>query len=238
MNNNNSILLIDPAFEPATAKSCNLVIKVGLDNFSYAIINHETKKVSAVFDEQECEDGATKLAERLKTDPYLKLPYREVKVALSPTNTIAIPNTLFNEDSLTTHAQYFTAVENKNVYTQIEENFGFTTLFSIASSTQEILENELQGSIKYQELAGLLSMLAQIEESTLVFDFTVGTFNVIYLNHKTIQFQQSYEIDHIEEFNYYLLLIIKQLIIYPILTKLQILSEWYCSSQGDDKYNC
>jgi hypothetical protein len=235
MKNSNNILLIDPAFDPNTAAACNLLIKVGLDTFSYAIINHETKKVSAIFDEQECEDGALKLSERLKTDSYLKLPFRQIKVAVNTANAIAIPNDFYTEDHLSSNAQYFSSAANENVYTNLQDHFGFTTLFSLPSSVEKIFEDELKDSIKYQELAGLISLAEQIQGSALILDFSVGATNVLYVKDNKIQFQQSYEIGHSEELNYYILLMIKQLAIDPQQTKLLLSGIIH---EGDEKYNC
>ena len=66
MNTKNSILLIDPAFDTNTAVNCSLLVKIGIDTFSYAILDKETNKIIAVFDEQECEDVSKTLSERLK----------------------------------------------------------------------------------------------------------------------------------------------------------------------------
>jgi uncharacterized protein YkvS len=235
MNNSNSILLIDPSFDPANALSCNLLIKVGLDSFSYAIIDHGNKKVKAVFDEQECENGAKKLEERLKFDPYLKLTYREVKIAINTVNTIAIPNDFYDVNDLSVHAQYFNDLENATVYAHVQDHFGFTTVFSLPKLTKELLENHLQQGKKYQEFAGLLSLVENIKENTLILDVTVNSLNMLYLDNNRVEFQQCYEIADSEEFNYYILLIINQL---NINTKETTVLLSGIIHEGDEKYQC
>jgi len=234
MNNNNSILLIDPAFDPATASACNLLIKVGLDSFSYAIINKETNQVSAVFDEQECEDGAQKFAERLKTDSYLTLPYQEVKVAVHTENAIAVPNDLYTDDSINTHAQFFTETPVGDFYTQAQPHFGFTTIFSLPKTTNEALTGFIDGK-KYSQHAGLLALAEKINETALLLDFSVGSFSALYIQQQQVVFQQCYEIENLDEFNYYLLLIINQL---NINTKEANLHLTGIIHEGDDKCTC
>lgn len=232
--NNNSILLIDPKFDPASASACNLLVKIGLDSFSYAIVNKENKQVNAVFDEQECENGAQKFAERLKTDTYLKLPYQDVKLAIHTSNTIAIPNDLFNEEDLESHSQFFTEAHSGNLYSQVQNHFGFTTIFTLPKATDNSLSAFTNGK-KFEQNAGLLSLAEKLEETTLVLDFTVGSFNVLFVKNQQVIFQQCYEIENIEEFNYYILLIVNQLNINLQETTLNLSGIIH---EGDEKYNC
>jgi len=230
---NNSILLLDTSFDPQTAPACNLLVKVGLDSFSYAIINKETRQVNAVFDEQECEDGIKKFTDRLKTDPYLSLAYREIKIAIHSENIIAIPNNLYNENELAAHTQFFMAPHSGNLYTQDQHHFGFTTIFTLPKFIDELLNNDFSTSKRLQETAGLLLLATKIHETALMLDFSVNSFHILYVNDQQIIFQQQYEIENIDEFNYYLLLIINQLgINKPNVYLSGIIHE------GDEKYNC
>lgn len=233
MNKSNSILLIDPSFDPAAAPNCTLLVKVGLDSFSYAIIDKETNAVSAVFDEQECKSGALKFAERLKTDSYLTLAYQDVKVAIHTPNMINIPNDLFREEELSAHAQFFATPHSENVYAHTQSYFGFTTIFSLPTPTEELLHN-FKGK-KFQSTAGLLSLAEDKEETTLILDFTVTSFTALYLKNKQVIFQQCYEIENMEEFNYYLLLMVNQLQISTQDTKVHLSGIVH---EGDETYNC
>lgn len=232
MDNKNSILLIDPTFEPSNASNCSLLVKMGSKSFSYAIIDNENKKVNAVYDEQECEDGAKKLAERLKTDNYLTLPYQEVKIAIHTPNTIAIPVDLYDEENLSANAQFFTESHSNNLYVDQQVHFGFNTIFALPKSTDTTLS--FIEAKKYQENAGLLKQAEQLNGPSLILDFSVGIVNVIYLNENKVIFQQGYEIDNSEEFNYYLLLMINQLNI----DKSTIVYLSGIVHENDENYNC
>jgi hypothetical protein len=232
--NNNSILLIDPTFNPATASVCNLLVNIGLDSFSYAIINKATKKVSAVFDEQECENGAQKFAARLESDSYLQLPYQEVKIAVHTLNTIAIPNDLFDETTLESHSKFFTAPHSGNLYSQAQSYFGFTTIFTLPKTVEDNLNGFKDGK-KFQQYASLLSLAENSGESSLILDLTAGSFRVLYTKNQQVVFQQCYETENIEEFNYYILLMINQLNINLKETTLNLCGIIH---QEDEKYNC
>lgn len=234
MNSNNSILLLDPSFDPATASACNLLIKVGQDSFSYAIINKETQQVNAVFDEQECEDGLQKLSERLKTDPYLTLPYQKVKVAVHTPNVIAVPNDLYHEATLANHTPYFIGSHTGSLYQQSHSHFGFTTVFALSKAAEDTL-NSFNLSQLFTLDAGLLALAANIGENGLLIDFTANSFQVLYLKNQQVVFQQNYEIENLDEFNYYLLLMINQLGIAPKETPLFLSGIVH---EGDERYNC
>lgn len=232
MDNKNSILLIDPTFDPTKASSCDLIVKVGSKSFSYAIINAETKKISAVYDEQECEDGAKKLVECLKNDSYLALPYRTIKIAAHTSNIIHIPSELFTEENLSHNAQFFTEKCSENLYVNEQVHFGFHAIFAFSTYTDEAI-NFTSGK-KLLVNDGLLAIAEQLQGPTLFLDFSVGTVNILYINNKQVVFQQCYEIDNAEEFNYYLLLILNQL-------EISATTSIYLSGivhENDDNYNC
>jgi hypothetical protein len=233
MSKSNSILLIDPSFDPAAASQCDLLVKVGIDSLSYAIINKDSRAISAVYDEQECESGIIKLSERLKTDNYLTLAYRKVKIALHTSNTIDIPNLFFSEEQLIAHTQYFDEPHAEKLYTYAQAYFGFTTIFALPINTAEALSN-FKGR-KYPGMAGLLSIAENIAGIALMFDFTVGTFTALYLKDKQVIFQRGYEIANIEEFNYYLLLMVSQLKIQLAETTVHLTGIVHVD---DEKYHC
>lgn len=234
MNNSNSILLIDPSFDPSTASTCNLLVKIGIDSFSYAIINKQNNKVIAIYDEQECEDVNLKLAERIKTDPYFSLAYNEVKIALPTPNAIAVPNVFYDEYSLKSHSKLFSGSHDR-LYTQAQYHFDFTSIFSISKTTDSMLTKHLPSAKKLQENTGLITIAEKLTDATLILDFSVGSFHAIYINNQQVVFQQCYQIEQIEEFNYYLLFIINQL---AIDTKKTMLLLSGIIHEDDEKYNC
>ena len=81
----------------------------------------------------------------------------------------------------------------------------------------------------------MLAIAEKITASTLILDFTVASFTALYLKDNQVVFQQAYEIADSEEFNYYLLLMINQLIINTTETAVQLSGIVH---ENDDKYNC
>ena len=92
MSNKNSILLMDPQFDPSTASDCTLLLKISPDSFCYAIIDQNTKHLKALYDHQECGDTALALKKSMKSDAYLSLPFKEIKASVYTLNTMALKN--------------------------------------------------------------------------------------------------------------------------------------------------
>ncbi|RYG08847.1 MAG: DUF3822 family protein [Chitinophagaceae bacterium] len=208
---NNSILLIDPSFEPANSTNLSLLVKIGTDTFSYAIIDSERKFVHVVYDEQECESGYEKLKERLKIDSYLRLAYANVKVATHTQNIIFVPKELFNENDVPLYTKFFADVDSENVYVQPSLQQSIHTIFSLPHSVEKVIQENWSNSVKMQQNAGLIELTAKINTNSLIIDFTVGSFQLFYIKDEKIAFTQSYQFEDVEEFTYYLLLIVSQL---------------------------
>ena len=235
MSNHNSILLIDPAFDPEVAPSCCLLVKIGLDHLSYAIINKESNRIHVVFDEQECENVGKKFSDRLASDSHLSLPYREVKIAVATENKIDVPLALYQEEDSSAYSQFFPAPHTGNLYAYAQRHFGLVTLFTLPNAIDQLLTHEFAKSKNLHATAGLLSIAERVGPNAFIFDFSALSFTVIYVLNGKLIFQQSYEIENISEFNYFLLLIINQLNI--VAREVTV----YLSGiihQGDSRYEC
>ena len=210
-NNKNSILLVDPEFDPNTAPDCNLLLKITCDSFSYAIIDKCSRQLKAVFDQQECEDICFSIALALKQDSYLALPFKEIKTSVYTVNTIAIPNELYAEQDLNSYAKFFTEEQSDTLYTQPFAQFGFTSIFNLQQFIEDTLDTHLADAKRYEQNAPVLAMAATVNSSSLILDFTAGSFNALLQKEGKLIFQNTFEIENAEEFNYYLLLLIQEL---------------------------
>lgn len=230
----NSILLIDPNFEPANSTNLSLLVKIGADTFSYAIIDSERKFVHAVYDEQECESGYEKLKERLKSDAYLKLPYQNVKIAANTQNIVFVPQELFNEAEVALYTKFFADMDSSNVYVQPSWQQTIHTIFSLPQSLEKVINENWNHSTKLQENAGLFELAQQVTSDSILVDFTVGSFQLFYISGGKIAFTQHYQFEDVEELTYYILLIINQL---NIDARHILVKTCGIIHEGDDKWN-
>ncbi len=235
MDIKNSILLVDPEFDLNTAADCDLLIKITSDSFSYAIIDKSSRQLKAVYDEQECADVPTTLAHRLKNDIYLTLPFKAIKAAVYTVNTINIPNEFFDPAEVDQYAKFFTVEQSDNLYTSPFQTFGFTSIFTLGNFIEQTLAASLDNYQLYAPQAGVLALASQPEKIVLLLDFSAASFDALYAKNGKLIFQNHYQVDNAEEFNYYLLLINKQLKIDTALTEVQLSGIIHT---GDDRYQC
>lgn len=231
--NNNSILLIDPNFEPANSTNLNLLVKIGADTFSYAIIDLEKNFVHAVYDEQECENGYEKLNERLKNDSYLQLAYKQVTVATHTNNIVFVPQELFNENNIAVYTKYFEETDSPAVYVQPSAQQKFSAVFSLPLFAEKTINEQWKTATRLYLNAGLIELADQLNRDTVLLDFTVGSFQFIYLKNQKVTFTQSYQFEDLEELTYFILLIINQLKINPENTELKACGIIH---DGDEKW--
>lgn len=231
MSNRNSILLVDPSFDPVSAKNCTLLINIGLDYISYAIVDNGSKRVNVVFDEQECENTIKKFADRIKSDAYLTHPFQTVKIAVHTENRINVPNELYDESNLTAQTQFFSGGYTNNVYVQPQEKFDFTTIFALPKTLDLLLSEHFpEAGLTTNMPSAVLNV-----GNNLTINFSVGSFSLTYTQHEQFIFEQTYEITDVEEFNYYLLLVINQLAIDTRKTHLYLSGIVH---EGDERYQC
>ncbi|WP_442590695.1 DUF3822 family protein [Pedobacter sp. AW31-3R] len=233
-NSKNSILLVDPEFDPATAPDCSLLLKITGDSFSYAIIDKNNKQLKAVFDQQECEDISFSLALALKQDNYLGLPFRDIKTSVYTRNTIAIPDELYAEDDLNSYAKFFTEEQSGNLYVQPFAKYGFTAIFNLQQFIEDTLDLHMADAKRFEQNAPVLALAAAAGSSSFLLDFTVGSVNVLLQKDGKLVFQNTFDIENAQEFHYYLALLIQELL---IDTGIEVLMSGMIH-ENDDYHTC
>jgi len=234
-NSKNSILLVDPEFDPNTASDCNLLLKITGDSFSYAIVDKNTRQLKAVFDQQECGDISTDLAAILKNDSYLKLPFKEIKISVYTPNTIAVPNDFFCTQDLNAYTNFFSEDQSDTLYTRAFARFGFTSVFNLEKFTEQTLNTFLASAARYEQHAPVLALASAVQETSLLLDFTAGSFNALLLDEGKMRFQNTFQIENSEEFNYYLVLLIQELKLDPATVPVLISGIIH---QNDESHTC
>ncbi|RZK82005.1 MAG: DUF3822 family protein [Pedobacter sp.] len=211
MNSKNSILLVDPAFDPNTTDACRLLIKLSADNFSYAIIDVASNQLKVLYDQQECENPSLDLADKLDSDEYLALSFQEVKASIFTLNTLLVPNDLYDSQQLTDYGKYFTVQQSNILHVQSDADYNLTSVFNLATFIEKKLTNKFSNCKFYNHISPLLALAKNTSDKTIFLDFTVGSVNAAYLENGNLIFQNYFEISNAEEFNYYLLFMVNQL---------------------------
>ncbi len=226
---NNSLLLTDPNYKSAASANCHLLFKITNDSFSYAIVENDSDNIQVIFDKQGCEDVEKELKSAFETDYHLSQNYGSIKAAVHTSNFLFMPDEYFDEKNLSVYSQYLG--DEKKIKNIPHTKFGFNTVFTLAGEIEEKLPEQ---TIFFPQSEPLLALLDQMANDSILIDFTASSFNVLYILDKKLNFQNHYQAENIEEFNYFLLLVIEQLGLNDTIPVylLGIINE------DDDFYNC
>lgn len=197
---------MDPAFDPASSTGCDLLVRLGMDNFSYAILDKKKNKIMAVYDEQECNEPIKRVTACIKTDPNLVLPYQNTKLAVYTENIMHIPEALFANPEFQVSAAYFPDVDPSHIHHNIFPQSGFRSVFGLSAADARLMENLWPGHRKFVQSTPLCKTALSVGGTALVLDFTVGTVYAAYFRNNELMFQQSYAFADTDELTYYLLL--------------------------------
>jgi hypothetical protein len=224
MNNNNSILLVDPNFNPNAAIHCNLLLKITADSLCYVIVNTESNRVEVLYDRQNFQDQKNELMRLLHADPYLRLSFNTVKICSYTINSISIPNDFYNGAMLDSYAPYFTEPEHYSsvVNSIVIPTREFKTIFLFPQVIEDAMNRYWPDAKKFEQTAPLLSdPKTQVSDLNggagydLMVDFTAGSFFAMLMRNGDPIFQNFFLTEDADEFTYYLLLIFKQLQLDP-----------------------
>jgi hypothetical protein len=224
MSNNNSILLVDPNFDPDTATNCDLLLKVSADSLSYAIVNNRNNRVEVLYDRQNFIHQQVEIGAAIEADPNLRLPFRQVKVCSYTINSIAIPNEFFKEEQLDTYSTYFTDLKNysADLHTASIATQPFKTVFLLPQGIDDVINSSWPDARRFEQSAPFLATTKPEADNHLWLDFTAGSFYAMLVKDGTLLFQNFYDTADAEEFMYYLMLISRQLQLIPAQTDVLI----------------
>jgi hypothetical protein len=217
MNNNNSILLVDPNFDPNATIHCNLLLKITSDSLSYVIVNNESKRVEVLYDRQSLPDQENEVLRLIHADPYLRLSFESVKVCSYTINSISIPYEFFNEADLDNYTAYFSQRENySEQLNTLDAPYGnFKTLFLLPQVLEDAIHTHWPNATKFEQTAGLLQEEQKASGLQLKIDFSAGSFFAMLQKEGELIFQNFFQTEDADEFTYYLMLIFKQLQLDP-----------------------
>jgi hypothetical protein len=224
MNNNNSILLVDPNFDPNAAIPCNLLLKITADSLAYAIVNTENNRVEVLYDRQNFLDHQQTLMPLLHADPYLRMSFNSVSVCSYTINSISIPNDFFKEEEIQTYKPYFTEPENYsgNLNTSTVTAQNFKTIFLFPNVIEDAIKAYWPQAKRLEQTAPLLAKPQVAKEFLLDLDFTAGSFYAMLTKDGALIFQNFFLTEDSDEFSYYVMLIFKQLELDPAKVDVRI----------------
>lgn len=227
-------MLTDSAFDLSTATHCSLLMRIGVDSFSYALVDTIQNKIMLVYDEQTYRPSIEQLSERIKTDPYLRLAFSQVKIACYTDKLAHFPESLFNKNSTFIQTALIGDFSSENLIQRREPKWALRSLMGFSENENNIFRTIWPDSRCYPVSSPMLQRIKTIEEDTALYmDFTAGAVYIVYWRSGELIFHQTFEISDADELNYYLLLL-QELLALPMAQTTLCLSG--IIHTDDDKY--
>ncbi len=236
--NTAKIHLTDQNFNPKHSEKCDLLIRIYPKRLSYAVIDQSNDQLKVLFDFPG-EGGLKALKNSLAQDPVLKFKYHQVKVAVLTSKFTFIPTEIYSDTDLDSYALFaypaidsdvlvkeITAAKTKNI-SAVDKNL---RKYLISNFTDPVIFNQasplIESSLKFYHNTPNTSLILQINSNS---------FEVLVLKNNTLFYYNLFHTESMNEFNYFLLGVIKELQLKSTDTDVIISGE---VDEGDGTYAC
>lgn len=214
MNESGILHLKDENFNIAESREMQLLIKVASQRISYAIVSQKDNRLLVLYDAHISQSIETELHEISRTNTYLRSAFASVKMSVETSNFTLIPAPYFSKDDLPGYEKLAQANEGTKTFIstinsdaikcvaalELEVTAPFISLFSQIQLFSQV-NSLVEGGLK---LAGDTS-------SRLVLQFNSASFEAFYSLDGKLLFYNLFPVTNADDFNYYLLSLIKQL---------------------------
>ncbi len=217
---NKLLYLSNGEVQSQLATKCNLLVHIGSDTLRYAIVDsvRDEVKVLAEYDNGKTA-SVTDLVKAIESLPestkQFKYSFNKVKVSYDTFNYTFIPAELYAQDDVEVYAKFISIEDNAEVLVTNVRTADLKNVSTIDSrlhqSISRIFHNPKIFNQASSFLEGTKKNLGRDQESALFIDFSDGQFQVVYFKKSKLEFYNTFEFTNPDEFNYYLLFIIKSL---------------------------
>lgn len=217
---NKRLYLSNGEVQSQLATKCNLLVHIGLDTLCYAIVDSVRDEVKVL---AEYDNGNTahvtdfvKAIESLpESSKQFKYSFNKVKVSYDTFNYTFIPAELYAQDDNEVYAKFIRSEEDTEVLVTHVRTADIKNVSAIDTklhqSITKIFHNPKIFNQANSFLEGAKKTMNRDNESVLFIDFADGQFQVAYFKNSKLEFYNIFEFANPDEFNYYLLHIIKSL---------------------------
>lgn len=226
--------LIDSDFRSADAGHSDLLIRITSSRFSYAIIDQTKDQLKVLF-EASFVGGPENLDEVFLNNYLPEFDFRRVKVALESANLTFIPTDLYSEEDIAQYAKFLQVAPSKLNISAFSDK-QVTSVSSFSDEVTVLLSKRFPKYDLYNLSDPLIEASVKVCQgsgTSLVLNFNTHSFEAVVISGSRFSFYNAFHCKSIDDFNYYLLLILKQLPLVPESTKLLLSGQ---ISHQDEKY--
>ena len=214
--------LKDENFESQHAEKCDLFVELSPARISYAIVDDVSNQLQVLFSSRIASNILIldKLDTLFNTHTELQLPFRQIKIGLQTSQFTFIPDELFDPSLVKEYAKFTQSGTHINDI----KSAGIKNVVTIELERQEALQTRFHQAQFFSQadsfIAGMDSMIDGNGGTSFGLNVQSETIEVAVFDSDRLRFYNLFDCVNADEFNYFLLTIVKELNLDPAQTKI------------------
>lgn len=216
MNNFGTVHLKDEKFNAAQTREMQLLIKIAPQRISYALINGKDNKLLVLYDSPIKSPIEETLNALLLENEYLRSTFSGIKISVQTSNFTFIPAQYYTRDNLHGYEKIVQANEGTKTFVSSINADGIKCITALELNVISPLISDFSEARFFSQAeplieAGLRKSVSATQK--LVLQFNDDSFEACVTAEDKLVFYNLYAINNADDFNYYLLMIMQQLVI-------------------------
>jgi len=216
---NDPINFTDEHFQRQNSVSCDLLIHLDADSYSYAIIDKEQNSLKALvkkyFGQITDTFSAFDRLEILKAEnDDVNLPFTRVKISVETKAFTFVPSELYSAADLPKYSKFIGAEPESGFLTADLKPFGIKNITAVDADLEVNLRNAFRNPIICSQatpfILGVFTLLDTANRKQLFLNFSRNCFEAVVIKDNSLEFYNTFEISNADEFNYFILNLIGQ----------------------------
>lgn len=208
----------DEDVQSQLATKYNLLVHIGSQTFQYAVVDtvHEKIKILAEFEipkGRNLNDLIQSVEELPESSRLFKFSFNAIKISFETSDYTFIPQELYQEDILEDYGKYLTQNGDNEILVISLKSAEIKNVVAIDSQFISSLNRIFYKPKIYNQsipfIEGVQKLLKREDEEVLFVDVQPTSFQAAFYKDFKLEFYNSFEYENADEFNYYLLNLIK-----------------------------
>ena len=224
---------LDETIDLNSTSNYHLSIQLGLDGFSFSILNPESKKYIALKNYPNLNANSEIITldwikSILKEDEFLNRNFKSVAVIFVTSNSVLVPDPLFKKENLKDYFDFnLDLPESQSIQNTKIERADSWSLFPVQTDILDILKEKFLNLNVFHQSApfinNILSNTKNTDESTQANVHLYGKFfDLAVIDKQKLQLYNCFSYRHVNDLLYYILYVFDQLKLPAESTTLQL----------------
>ena len=227
--------LTEENFESQQSGKSDLLIHIGEENISYAIVDKGREQLKALADYKA---NLSDLDTILASDRYLKYFYRKIKISTNTFKFTFIPRDLYRDSDINDYSQFISPKSPADVLVNDIRPFRIRNVTSVDTEIQNVISARFNKPVLYSQanpfIEGAFNISTVANLYSLCINFQQERLEIAVIKEGALLFYNFFESKTPDEFNYFLLLVVRQFNLNTENTKVRIAGE---AEKNDDNYS-